>query len=634
MVEFCPECGNLLRERLEAGTKILYCMCGYKKVMEEKNQKKEKKSPTKSNSLESFRDYLLTSPTISLEDLRGICEQENIELSSGLEKSDIIQKVIEKLQDFRKIAFAVMNYFSWKRGEKIPSLKARATRYIRENGFEIIQKIFEQSVWTSYNLREQFTKYQYFAEKLVSLGILNEKRDNQINSSNAYKINPSVKENFLKLVNLKKISDYNVDYKIKEILSCEGYKYLLDFLYSSNSYEKQKFIDLVLKLCECYSTRLDLWEDINSLPGLTLYYLKIKYYFDLIVNDNIELTQNVSYQMNSSRKLEEFLNYYKPIVEKEEYRILKNHFQKCSRNKCDKCGGNILNIMTQQIENVRQMTLKKLEKELVRLKQIVLSRDINQINSFQQDINKREKITIKNLSKDYGLMWPKKPTLANLKPFIAVVIEHFFQNLIILHIKVTIILKQQYISQKEEYASNKVEFRKIFGNNLEIYKSYALKYQKLITPLTNIDPLVAEIIKPFKVQEAVFKNHDISTKKIGIEGERRVYLGLKKKYEHRTNIQTIWNYEKGLLNKPYDILICEDGKEKEYIEVKSSHSNEKILTMSQNEINFAKEHKDNYKLILITNLGNDINTEYEIIENVYAKIENNKLNTISIKFSL
>lgn len=72
----------------------------------------------------------------------------------------------------------------------------------------------------------------------------------------------------------------------------------------------------------------------------------------------------------------------------------------------------------------------------------------------------------------------------------------------------------------------------------------------------------------------------------------------------------------------------------EFIEVKTSHSNEKTFTMSQNEIDFAKDNPTNYTLYVITNLGKDINAEYEVINQVYEKIEKKTFQSLSRKFKV
>lgn len=49
---------------------------------------------------------------------------------------------------------------------------------------------------------------------------------------------------------------------------------------------------------------------------------------------------------------------------------------------------------------------------------------------------------------------------------------------------------------------------------------------------------------------------------------------------------------------------------------------------------FAETYRKNYLIYLITNLGKGIDTELRIVENVYEKIELNKLQTVSRRFRL
>lgn len=52
MVEFCPECGGLLRKRTKNGTKFLFCRCGYEKKLELDDIKKQKRIAKKKKNLE------------------------------------------------------------------------------------------------------------------------------------------------------------------------------------------------------------------------------------------------------------------------------------------------------------------------------------------------------------------------------------------------------------------------------------------------------------------------------------------------------------------------------------------------------------------------------------------------------
>lgn len=85
------------------------------------------------------------------------------------------------------------------------------------------------------------------------------------------------------------------------------------------------------------------------------------------------------------------------------------------------------------------------------------------------------------------------------------------------------------------------------------------------------------------------------------------------------------------IENPYDIIIKCNNKITEYIEVKTTHTTERIFNITEREFKFAKQSPEKYKLYLITNFGSGNDTNLEIIENVYKTIKNK---IISRKISL
>jgi len=70
MVEFCPECSNLLRKRKIDGTPYLACRCGYKKklelnqIEENKEIEKKKKALRKNLLIISEEDKISVHPIV------------------------------------------------------------------------------------------------------------------------------------------------------------------------------------------------------------------------------------------------------------------------------------------------------------------------------------------------------------------------------------------------------------------------------------------------------------------------------------------------------------------------------------------------------------------------------------------
>ncbi|MFX1426027.1 MAG: hypothetical protein ACFFBE_06210, partial [Promethearchaeota archaeon] len=53
MVQFCPECSNLLRKKIEEGNEYLACKCGYQEILEDSvdHERVQKKKDALENNL-------------------------------------------------------------------------------------------------------------------------------------------------------------------------------------------------------------------------------------------------------------------------------------------------------------------------------------------------------------------------------------------------------------------------------------------------------------------------------------------------------------------------------------------------------------------------------------------------------
>jgi len=109
-------------------------------------------------------------------------------------------------------------------------------------------------------------------------------------------------------------------------------------------------------------------------------------------------------------------------------------------------------------------------------------------------------------------------------------------------------------------------------------------------------------------------------KDIGKWGERFVYNYLKNKLRGQENIKIIWLNEGGNVGKGYDFSIVSDGKEVEYIEVKSkTDSAPQLFKITGTQWEFARKlyndnEGDKYKIYVVSNAGNE-NAKIGIIKN-------------------
>ena len=128
-------------------------------------------------------------------------------------------------------------------------------------------------------------------------------------------------------------------------------------------------------------------------------------------------------------------------------------------------------------------------------------------------------------------------------------------------------------------------------------------------------------------------------KDIGNWGERFVYNHLKKQFENEDDTKIIWLNENGDAGKGYDFSIVSDGKEIEYIEVKSkTDSSPQLFEITGTQWEFARKlynenEGDKYKIYVVSNAG----TEYAkigIIKNPTKLWKEGKLYAHPVQFKL
>jgi len=93
--------------------------------------------------------------------------------------------------------------------------------------------------------------------------------------------------------------------------------------------------------------------------------------------------------------------------------------------------------------------------------------------------------------------------------------------------------------------------------------------------------------------------------------------------------RVIWNNEVEESFDPYDILLIDDNKEL-FVEVKASINNYIDFTISQRELNFAKEKKENYVLYHVVSV-NTSNIGHYKFEDFYKKYQAGKFEIDSYK---
>jgi hypothetical protein len=127
-------------------------------------------------------------------------------------------------------------------------------------------------------------------------------------------------------------------------------------------------------------------------------------------------------------------------------------------------------------------------------------------------------------------------------------------------------------------------------------------------------------------------------KDIGKWGERFVYNHLQKQVNQDIN-EIIWLNENGDSGKGYDISIVSDGKEIEYIEVKSkTDSDPQLLEITGTQWEFARKlynenEGDKYKIYVVSNAGTE-GAKIGIIKNPIKLWKEGKLYAHPVNFKL
>ena len=63
---FCPECGSILKPKVKAGKKVLYCSCGFSKAPEEGETSAELKETVNTGKKVEVVEELETNPKVKI----------------------------------------------------------------------------------------------------------------------------------------------------------------------------------------------------------------------------------------------------------------------------------------------------------------------------------------------------------------------------------------------------------------------------------------------------------------------------------------------------------------------------------------------------------------------------------------
>ncbi|MFW9930972.1 MAG: DUF3883 domain-containing protein [Candidatus Thorarchaeota archaeon] len=397
-----------------------------------------------------------------------------------------------------------------------------------------------------------------------------------ISNDKKYTFTTEALNNLVGLMNIGRIK-FDMIYHIeKEILSPSIYHYFL-LENSKSSYCVNLFILIEQNLKE-----LAFWDSLNCERGTIICFIRANYYYNHLLENYMDS------KYYKKEQIEQELTAYMYLKDSMEYRKLGAHFKKCMKRKCRVCGKNVVNLFNLQIEKVKAEIRNREEF-------LIFQNKVRNIPYFEDTV----KHQLEKLSGLLETLIPVKKglygknVLETLKEIIKLNLKKLIIELISFNYCRNLAQTDKKLYFINEYLKNKDCF------------------DKVLTLRPMLSALDVAIGRTFNVKREIFKEYSASIGRLGKEGEKRIYEGLKKEFPA---LEIEWKNEEKESGLPYDILITYNSEQQEFIEVKTTQTNAKQFEMSEREFAFALENSDNYKLYLIINLGAGADSYYEIIE--------------------
>ncbi|KKM90681.1 hypothetical protein LCGC14_1236170 [marine sediment metagenome] len=475
------------------------------------------------------------------------------------------------------------------------------TIYLRDHGVDLIKVLFQKEQLSFEDFNEWFQVYglskeqkrentKRIIDRLLIAGIVNYEEVNAI-----YQLSTNATNNIVEFVNMGKIRHGLIYYFERRLFSPE---YLYHFTSASNH---SPFYEMFLSLIVENLALLKFWEQLGNKHGLLISYIRAEEYYKKVTQSKVKFNKIVqtlekSYDIPHEIREKSFIKKYNGYFE------LKNHFQKCFTRKCRVCGGNILNLIYFYIEKIKlEIRNSSVYDSFVSTFRKIAYRKEYINNELQEKVDELIPLNKEKFGKER-----RENVRSNIKRSLG-------SQAINLNALNYLRLKKIEES-KAEHKSRQFIFSQA-EKDIKKYTKALDNFFKILEPSQILDNLDLSIGEKFPLDEKVFKNYNENIKKLGREGEKRVYDALMKDYEDDLKITPKWENLDKESGKPYDILLLNtDGKDK-YIEVKTTHSNKKSFKMSEKEIEFAIDNSDNYKLYLLVNFGSGPDSYKIIIEN-------------------
>ncbi len=489
----------------------------------------------------------------------------------------------------------------------------KLTIYLRDNGLDLIKILFKKRKLTFKDFYDWFNVPQNgkkiyverMIERLLNADIIEYEELNKV-----YQLSQNATDKVVKFVNIGRIRFGLIYHYERELFSPQK---LYDF---TDLYDRHPFFDTLQYLIGENLAQFQFWQQIGNKRGQLLCYIRAELYYNEVIKSKTEIRGVYSSSSGTYDIYDEILKNTH-FTKSEGYSELRNHFQICITQRCSTCGGNILNLI--------HLYIKKVKSEI---------RNSPQYDSFIQKFTKLPYRKVKEYKELKSLDYEANKLIPlNDKAFGKERREAIRSNLNselrsrIIELRAT---HFELSKIRKEYRITRRKKRLIFPQieTIRAFSKAAENLFLLLKPSKILDELDSKICIKFPIDKNLFKNYNRIIRKLGKEGEKRVYNALVELYQDNPKKNPIWENAEKESGNHYDILVSNSTGKDEFIEVKTTHTDQKIFEMSEEEIKFALENSDNYKLYLLVNFGSGPDS-YKIIIDNFKEVFGKNLRTTS-----
>ena len=470
-------------------------------------------------------------------------------------------------------------------------MRRQYVNYFRNRGLNLIQEMFPnkefsfQDFYDFFDISDSPEVKKANVEQMIQR-LVQQKIIVQESKENSYSLAENSVQIIVELANLRKVVKAGYYNEPSFLKPPNGFLFVLEKKSYANKVGLGYYIVSILE-------EIDLWNNLGSNYGQILNFVRSEFYNQFYIQwDTQKLYE---------REITDYLERYKDLKSQKDYPRLKAHFQKCYKRKCSACGGNYINRINRRI-NIFLTELKK---------------------------NPNIETFFKNLE-DWSIS--DKDNFHNLYHEVLEITRRIFtfQDPHTLH---------EWVLKGLGHPIRELVLTIYNQRALEIMNDKKLHYEEINTLVSDIHDLLeprsilngidSRLMELSVIGRKVYSRYNKAVKESGRLGEKCIYDGLRQDHPEK---KYRWNNEDSESRMHYDILEVHPNGEKHYIEVKTTKTDQFIFEMSKEEIKFAEEKGDAYKIYLIVNAGSGVDSFVHIVRNFKELRNRTQIDAIAIRF--